>query len=97
MESWHVTTWDWRWPVIYLVDSGNSKQKLALHKALLFLGDLFLVMEDEDTATSLFKVALARFTDMDVHHGRAQGMLRLGNLANRQGHISEAKDFWTAA
>jgi hypothetical protein len=69
MESWHVTTWDWRWPVIYLVDSGNSKQKLALHKALLFLGDLFLVMVDEDTATSLLKVALAGFTDMDVHHG----------------------------
>ncbi|KAJ7829205.1 hypothetical protein B0H14DRAFT_2594246 [Mycena olivaceomarginata] len=97
MESWHVTTWDWRWPVIYLVDSVNSKQKLALHKALLFLGDLFLVMENEDTATSLFKVALAGFTDMDVHHGRAQSMLRLGNLANRRGHISEAKDFWTAA
>ncbi|KAF8137990.1 hypothetical protein K438DRAFT_2119465, partial [Mycena galopus ATCC 62051] len=58
--------------------------------ALLFLGDAFIVDKDENTATTLYQVALEGFTEMDVHHSRAQCMLRLGDLANKKGCTLEA-------
>ncbi|KAF8123516.1 hypothetical protein K438DRAFT_1894663 [Mycena galopus ATCC 62051] len=87
----------YKWPAIYLAFAYRSKAKLALHKALLFLGDIFIIHHDEHTATNLYQVALAGFTQMDVHHSRAQCMLRLGDLADKQGCTSEALNFWKAA
>ncbi|KAF8214685.1 hypothetical protein K438DRAFT_1749779 [Mycena galopus ATCC 62051] len=81
------------WPA----NAHNSKDKLALHKALLLLGDVFSGKNDEDTAANLYQVALAGFTQMDVHHSRAKCMLRLGDLANKHKHTSEAIAFWKAA
>jgi hypothetical protein len=75
----------------------KSKDKLELHKALLFLGDVFLATKDDETATNLYIVALEGFTDMDVHRSQAQCMVRLGDLANEQGHTSKAISFWTTA
>ena len=75
----------------------KSTEKLALHKALLFLGDVFNSNKDEDTADTLYNVALEGFTHMDVHCSQAQCMLHLGDLANRQGHTSEAIALWKAA
>jgi hypothetical protein len=75
----------------------KSKDKLELHKALVFLGDVFLATKDDETATNLYIVALKGFTHMDVHHSQAQCMVRLGDLANKQGHTSKAIGFWTAA
>jgi hypothetical protein len=34
---------------------------------------------------------------MDVHQGRGQSLLRLGDLANRRGNFSNATELWTAA
>ncbi|KAJ7923488.1 hypothetical protein B0H13DRAFT_1864869 [Mycena leptocephala] len=85
------------WPVVYLAFAKKSNQKLALHRALLFLGDLYLSKKDEDTAESLFTVALEGFTHMDVHHSRAQCMLRLGDVANTRGETSKALEHWKAA
>jgi hypothetical protein len=34
------------------------------------------------------------FTYMDVHRSRAQCMLRLGDLAKKQGDLSRAVEFW---
>jgi hypothetical protein len=75
----------------------KSKDKLQLHKALVFLGDMFLATKDDETATNLYIAALEGFTHMDVHHSRAQCMVRLGDLANEQGHTSKAIGFWTTA
>jgi hypothetical protein len=75
----------------------KSKHKLELHKALVFLGDVFLAIKDDETATNLYIVALEGFTYMDVHHSRAQCMTCLGDLANKQGHTSKTIDFWTTA
>ncbi|KAF8212941.1 hypothetical protein K438DRAFT_1805301, partial [Mycena galopus ATCC 62051] len=86
-----------KWPTIYLACAYKSKSKLTLHKALLFLGDIFVIHHDEHTATNLYQVALAGFTQMDVHHSRAQCMLRLGDLAEKQGCTSEAINCWKAA
>jgi hypothetical protein len=73
------------------------KERLALHKALLFLGDVFSSTDDTETAQTLFTVALEGFTSMDVHQSRAQSMVRLGDLAKNQGKIPEAVAFWRAA
>ncbi|KAF8164567.1 hypothetical protein K438DRAFT_1775333 [Mycena galopus ATCC 62051] len=97
ITGWPANEWQYNWPTIYLAFACKSKDKLALHQALLFLGDIFVIHHDEHTTTNLYQVALAGFTQMDVHHSRAQCMLRLGDLANKQGYISEAISFRKAA
>ncbi|KAF8140873.1 hypothetical protein K438DRAFT_1785334 [Mycena galopus ATCC 62051] len=97
IKCWPADGWQHKWPAIYLAFAYKSKDKLTLHKALLFLGDICVIHHDEHTATNLYQVALAGFTQMDVHHSRAQCMLRLGDLAHKQGCISDAAAFWTAA
>jgi tetratricopeptide (TPR) repeat protein len=85
------------WPVVYLAYAQQSKEKLALNKTLLFLGDVFISQGDVDTAHSLFTVALEGFVYMDVHRSRAQCLLRLGDLANKKGKLPDAAEHWIAA
>jgi tetratricopeptide (TPR) repeat protein len=85
------------WTMIYLSHSQKGHKKLALHRALLFLGDLFFSSGDEGTAHSLFIVALEGFTLMDIHQSRAQCMIRLGDLANKHGDLPNAIEHWRAA
>jgi tetratricopeptide (TPR) repeat protein len=85
------------WTMIYLSHSQKGHKKLALHRALLFLGDLFFSSGDEGTAHSLFIVALEGFTLMDIHQSRAQCMIRLGDLANKHGDLPNAIKHWRAA
>ncbi|KAJ7869419.1 hypothetical protein B0H13DRAFT_1896660 [Mycena leptocephala] len=85
------------WTAVYLAHAYKSNEKLALYKALLFLGDISLSHGDVDTAHNLFVVGLDGFTFMDIHRGRAQCMLRLGNLARERGEPSKAAEFWTEA
>jgi hypothetical protein len=75
----------------------KTKDKLALHKALLFLGDVFIINKDGKTAENLYMLVLEGFTQMDVHRSRAQCMIRLGDLANKQGYTSKAISLWQAA
>ncbi|KAF8171341.1 hypothetical protein K438DRAFT_1852612 [Mycena galopus ATCC 62051] len=97
IKAWPANMWEYKWPIIYLACASRSKGKLDLHKALLFLGDAFIANNDENSAANLYQVALAGFTRMDVHHSRAQCMLRLGDLANKCGCTSEAITFWETA
>jgi tetratricopeptide (TPR) repeat protein len=99
-----VTRWNgaevyqkYTWPVVYLAFAQRSNGKLALHKALLFLGDVCISDQDEDTAHNLFAVALEGFTCMDVHRSRAQCIQRLGDLANKRGDFAMATKFRKAA
>ncbi|KAJ7166858.1 P-loop containing nucleoside triphosphate hydrolase protein [Mycena filopes] len=84
-----------KWPVLYLCQTCKTKDRLGFSKALLFIADLFL--EDDDTAQSLLTLALEEFTFMDVHRSRAQCMMRLGDLAQKRGNITEAVDLWKSA
>ncbi|KAJ6509626.1 hypothetical protein DFH09DRAFT_1198999 [Mycena vulgaris] len=84
VKAWGSTTLASDWTVVFLVHSLKSSQRLAIHKALQFLGDVFSDLQDHDTAASLFTVALKGFTLMDVHRGRAECMLHLGDLAQEQ-------------
>ncbi|KAF8132133.1 hypothetical protein K438DRAFT_2130997 [Mycena galopus ATCC 62051] len=97
IKAWPISESQGKWATIYLTLAYKSKAKLDLHKALLFLGDVFITTKDDNTATILYQVALEGFTSMDVHQSRAQSMLRLGDLANKHGHTSEAISFWKEA
>jgi tetratricopeptide (TPR) repeat protein len=97
IRAWSASEWYLGWPVIYCGCAYKYKDKLELHMALLFLGDVFLATKDDETATNLYTVALEGFTHMDVHRSRAQCIVRLGDLANKQGHASKAISFWTTA
>ncbi|KAF8201888.1 hypothetical protein K438DRAFT_1758156 [Mycena galopus ATCC 62051] len=97
IRAWPVNMWEDKWYIIYLASATKSKAKLDLHKALLFLGDAFIANNDENSAANLYQVALAGFTQMDVHRSRAQCMLRLGDLASKHECTSEAITFWEAA
>ncbi|KAJ7495244.1 hypothetical protein FB451DRAFT_1213680, partial [Mycena latifolia] len=86
-----------RWTVIFLVHSLKLKQKLEIHKALQFLGDVYLADDDQQTATSLLTVALEGFTKMDVHCSRAECMLQLGDIAEANEDLSKAEELWNTA
>lgn len=99
INKWRSLDFQWSFTrtVMYLGYATRSNNKLALHKALSFFGDIFLADEDESTAKSLFFVALEGFTHMGVHHSRANCMLRLGDIAQKQGDRALAIGFWTTA
>jgi tetratricopeptide (TPR) repeat protein len=85
------------WTTVYLAHSIKFKAKLGIHKALQFLGDIFLAQADKDTAVSLFTIALEGFTYMDVHRSRAECMLRLGDIAKELDDLCKAVESWDAA
>jgi hypothetical protein len=82
---------------IFLIYSLKSKQRLEINKALQFLGGMLLAEGDQATAASLFTVALQGFTQMDVHCSRAECMLRLGDITERDGDSLRAIELWNAA
>ncbi|KAJ7466976.1 hypothetical protein FB451DRAFT_1178233 [Mycena latifolia] len=98
-NTWKVTGFDWssRWTVVYLANASTTRAKLDFYKALQFLGDVFLCTGDAETAHNLFILALEAFTYMDVHHSRANCMIRLGDLAQQQGQLDEAVELWQTA
>jgi tetratricopeptide (TPR) repeat protein len=85
------------WPIVYLGYAHKFNEKLAIYKALLFLGDVFNSYMHEDTACTLYNVALEGFTYIDVHRNRAQCMLRLGDLAEKKDDFSKATEYWNTA
>lgn len=89
--------WTSTWAFVYLVDANKSRRKLEIHRALQFLGDVFLLQGDQCTARVLFTVALEGFTHMDVNQGRADCMLRLGDLSQQEGNSEQAEALWREA
>ncbi|KAJ7907814.1 hypothetical protein B0H13DRAFT_2499911 [Mycena leptocephala] len=85
------------WTTVFLAHSVKSKQRIGIHKAVQFLGDIFLSLGDEKTAISLFTAALEGFTTMDVHRSRAECMLRLGDFSKRSNDLRKAIQLWEAA
>ncbi|KAJ7734093.1 hypothetical protein B0H16DRAFT_1578243 [Mycena metata] len=80
--------------IIFLVHSLKLNEKLPIHKALQFLGDVFLAEGSEETARSLFTIALEGFRYMDVHEGKAECLLRLGNISYGHQDFSRALELW---
>jgi hypothetical protein len=61
------------------------------------LGQIFLAEGDDETALRLFKVALDGFTFMDVHHWRADCMVRIADILNNRGEVMKAVELWKTA
>ncbi|KAJ7830297.1 hypothetical protein B0H14DRAFT_3715594 [Mycena olivaceomarginata] len=97
ITAWPSSEWQFRWPVTYLGYAYKRNNNFALYKAFLCLGDVFIINKDEKTAENLYMMALKGFTQMDIHRSRAQCMIRLGDLANKQGHTSKAISLWQTA
>ncbi|KAJ7080702.1 hypothetical protein C8R44DRAFT_754254 [Mycena epipterygia] len=83
--------------VIFLGNGLKLKRNLVVHKALQYLGDVFLSEGDDTTATNLFTVALDGFTAMDILKSRAECLLQLGNLSQKGGNPISAVKLWETA
>ncbi|KAJ7451897.1 hypothetical protein FB451DRAFT_1524447 [Mycena latifolia] len=99
IKDWRDSDFRWAasWTVVYLGYAKKLGDKIALHRALQFLGDVFQAEGDNATSTSLFAVALEGFTQMDIHRSRAGCMLGLGDLAKGHGDASTAIELWKIA
>jgi tetratricopeptide (TPR) repeat protein len=97
VSCWKVPHYASSWTMVYFVHSLKFNEKVGIHKALQFLGDICLACDDEETAISLFTVALEGFTWMDVHRSRAECMLRLGDIFRGHRDLIKAVEFWEKA
>jgi hypothetical protein len=86
------------WAGIFLVLALRSRDKLAIMKAFCCLGQISYayVQGDDDTALSLFNVALEGFIFMDIHQWRADCMVRIGDIWGSHGELLRAVGLWKA-
>ncbi|KAJ7455061.1 hypothetical protein FB451DRAFT_1373259 [Mycena latifolia] len=89
--------WVFPWTVVLLAHGIKFRTKLVIHKALRCLGDFFHTNTDEETAFSLFTLALEGFMAMDVHRSRGECMLRLGDIFKGRGDLERAAEMWREA
>jgi hypothetical protein len=75
----------------------ETQNKLSIMKALHCLGIIFLAEGDDSTVSSLLHVALDGFTLIDVHQWRANCMVHMGDIFQRQGKITESAELWKTA
>ncbi|KAK6977247.1 ATPase-AAA-core domain-containing protein [Favolaschia claudopus] len=99
LEQWNNQYFDktFIWAMVYLCYAFKLKNKLNLHKALAYIGQICLAQHDLGTAHDLFTVALEGFVRMGVHHDRARCLLYLGNIAEQEGNAGKATELWTMA
>jgi tetratricopeptide (TPR) repeat protein len=97
VNRWNISHHASSWTILYLVYSLKCKEKLGIHKALQFLGDMFHAYEDAETAISLYRVALEGFTAMDIHRSRAECMLRLGDISKGHSDLLKSVELWETA
>ncbi|KAJ7218194.1 hypothetical protein C8J57DRAFT_1598276 [Mycena rebaudengoi] len=86
-----------RWTGIFLGLALKCKDKLRTMQAFRCLGQIFSAHSDEETALSLFMVALDGFTFMDVHRWRADCMVRIADILNNHGEVIKAIELWKTA
>ncbi|KAJ7458104.1 hypothetical protein FB451DRAFT_1508459 [Mycena latifolia] len=99
IKGWPDSDFHWAtgWAFVYLGYAKKLGDRIALHQALQFIGDVFQAEGDSATSTTLFIVALEGFTWMDIHRSRAECMLRLGDMAKGQGDVLKAIELWKTA
>ncbi|KAJ7683333.1 hypothetical protein B0H17DRAFT_1333314 [Mycena rosella] len=80
------------WVVIFLASAMGRKNRLAGMKALLFLGAIFSVQQENDTALSLFEVACAEFAAMGVYRSHADCLRGMAGVHEERGDFAKAGD-----
>ncbi|KAJ7200008.1 hypothetical protein GGX14DRAFT_401014 [Mycena pura] len=98
-ERWTAADLDWSSAkaVVLLAHGLKTSDRPVIHKALRYIGDIFLKQGDDETSRNLVTVALIGFTQMDIHQSRAECMLRLGNILKRKGDLEQAVGLWKKA
>jgi hypothetical protein len=86
-----------QWTGILIALALKFKNKLQTMQALRCLGQIFSAEGDDETALSLFNVALDGFTFMDVHRWRADCMVRISDILNNCGEVIKAIELWKTA
>ncbi|KAJ7273839.1 hypothetical protein C8J57DRAFT_1594468 [Mycena rebaudengoi] len=86
-----------RWTGNFLGLALKCKDKHQTMQAFRCLGQIFAAQGDDETALSLFRVALDGFTFMDVHRWRADCMARIADILNDHGEVMKAVELWKAA
>jgi tetratricopeptide (TPR) repeat protein len=97
VRCWEAMGPTFTWTIVFLGHALKIKNRLEINKAVQFLGDMHLFENDQQTAISLFTVALDGFTRMDIHRSRAECMLQLGDISRTSGHVAEAVKLWETA
>ncbi|KAJ7292131.1 hypothetical protein C8J57DRAFT_1212532 [Mycena rebaudengoi] len=86
-----------RWTGIFLGMALKCKEKRQTMNAFRCLGQIFSAKGDDETALSLFNVALDGFTFMDVHRWRADCMVRIAGIMNNRGEVMKTVELWKTA
>ncbi|KAJ7237086.1 hypothetical protein C8J57DRAFT_1568846 [Mycena rebaudengoi] len=73
------------------------ERKRQTTQALRCLSQIFSTERDDETALSVFTVALDGFAFMGVHQWRADCMVRIANILNNRGEVLKAIELWKAA
>jgi hypothetical protein len=82
---------------MFLVLTLKSGDKLATMKAFRCLSQIVVAQEDDETALSLFRVALDGLTFMDVHQWKADCIVRMADITQRRGDMMKTLELWKAA
>jgi tetratricopeptide (TPR) repeat protein len=86
-----------RWTGIFLGLAMKCKDKHQTMQAFRCLGQICSAEGDDETALSLFNVALDGFTFMDIHRWRADCMVQIADILNSHGEVMKAVGLWKAA
>ncbi|KAJ7274045.1 hypothetical protein C8J57DRAFT_1714971 [Mycena rebaudengoi] len=86
-----------QWTGIFLALALKYKDKCHTIQAFRCLGQIFSAEGDDETALSLFNVALDGFTFMDIHRWQADCMVRIGDILNNRGEVIKAIELWKTA
>ncbi|KAJ7275948.1 hypothetical protein C8J57DRAFT_1505252 [Mycena rebaudengoi] len=86
-----------QWTGIFLALALKCKDKRQTMQAFRCLGLIFSAQDDDETALSLFNIALDGFTFMDVHRWRADCMVQIADILNSRGEVMKAVGLWKAA
>ncbi|KAJ7263859.1 hypothetical protein C8J57DRAFT_1626342 [Mycena rebaudengoi] len=82
---------------MFLGQGVKCKDKRQTMQAFRCLGQILCAQGDNETALSLFNVALDGFTLIDVHRWRADCMVRIADILNSRGEVMKAVELWKAA
>jgi tetratricopeptide (TPR) repeat protein len=85
------------WATIFLGLALRCKDKVYTMQAFRCLGKVFTAQQDDETALSLFAVALNGFTFMDIHRWRAECMVEIADIWDRRGEVMKSAGLWKEA
>lgn len=83
--------------VLWVVFALKTHGVAAVYHGFWRLEDYFVGEGDKSAALSVFQFTSEDFTYLDIHRGRADCMLRIGDILDQQGRVHEAQEMWKDA